>query len=284
MNYIVTKSTKSKGIAAVLVFLFGGIGLFYASITGGIIMGIIAPIAIYFFLFVGITTDTISVVGLVIAFCCLYYILCLIWALNAVGNYNKKLQAGAYSNNIISDHPSEHVPSYPANQNEVKRKSVIWIWLLAVLLIGSVTYILYYKRASSNSTGNKTQVFNIMPNDSISKKTIKANDKKKTADKRIDQAILNNPKTKGWKVENEERYLIFSSKNIYMIYNGDLVKTWHTAKSYTVNEYFVTETKEGDEFLDFGGFQINYKSGRNVYYDGENVPVISIYIKEKHLK
>lgn len=280
MNYIVTKSTKSKGIAAVLVFLFGGIGLFYASITGGIVMGIVAPVAVYFFMILGVMTNTMSIVALVIIFCCLYYILCLIWALNAVGNYNKRLLAGSYPNNLVS----EHVSSYPVNQNESRGKSTIWLWVLFILLMSTVVYILNYKGVFSNSSSNKTQVLSSQPTDSMIKETIQPIVKRKAADNKIDQTILSNPNTTGWKVGNEERYLIFSSAKIYMIYNGEVIKIWHKTKSYTDNEYFVTETMEGDEFLDFDGFQINYKSGRNIKYEGEGVSVKSIYIKEEYLR
>ena len=95
MNYIVTKPIKSKGIAAILVMLFGGLGLFYSSILGGLLMGIIAPILIWLFLFYGLTSGTLSIVVLVVIFCCLYYVICLIWAIRAVNNYNQAIIANS---------------------------------------------------------------------------------------------------------------------------------------------------------------------------------------------
>ena len=50
MNYIVTKPIKSRGIAIIAVIFLGGLGLFYSTIAGGIIMGIIAPVLIVTFL------------------------------------------------------------------------------------------------------------------------------------------------------------------------------------------------------------------------------------------
>ena len=145
MNYIVTKPIKSKGIAALLVFIFGGLGLFYASIVGGIIMGIVAPIAVYFFLILGVIKDTMSLIVIVIIFCCLYYILCLIWALNAVSNYNKKIIAESnYANsNLYQDNTSTN--AYSGNQYEEKSRSNLWIWILFFLLLGSIIFLLYYK-------------------------------------------------------------------------------------------------------------------------------------------
>ena len=97
MNYIVTKPVKSKGIAALLVIFFGGLGLFYSSILGGLVMGIIAPILIVLFLFYGAVSGSISIMAIVIIFCCLYYFICLIWAIRAVDNYNQEIIAYSMS-------------------------------------------------------------------------------------------------------------------------------------------------------------------------------------------
>ena len=85
-NYMITRPTKSIGIALVLALLFGPIGLFYASITGGIVMffvcGIINLIGL---LMLGI--------GLIITIP-LSSILCAIWAYFSVSDYNEKLLNG----------------------------------------------------------------------------------------------------------------------------------------------------------------------------------------------
>ena len=284
MNYIVTKPTKSKGIAALLVMLFGGIGLFYASVTGGIIMGIVAPFAIFFFFFLGIMTSTMSLVALVIVFCCLYYIICLIWALNAVNIYNQRLISDSYLYNNTSVQVTTDLNTYPTDQNEQKKRSTLWIWILSILLLITAVYILYYKGVFSNESVGKTGITNTQSNDSVTQKLSSSIAKKKIDDNRIDRNILKDPSATAWKIENEERYLIFSNKKIYMILNGNLVKTWHEVKSYLDDEYEVTETKEGDEFLVFGGIQIIYKSGKRAEYQGDDIPLKDVRIKEKYFK
>lgn len=78
-NVVITRSTKSQGIGLILTFLFGSLGLFYASVIGGIIMLIVEVV-------VAIVTFGI---GLIVT-----HIVCLIWSMIAVSNYNKNLLAG----------------------------------------------------------------------------------------------------------------------------------------------------------------------------------------------
>lgn len=85
MNYLITKPLKSKGIAALLVFLFWPIGLFYATIFGGIIMSfVIGPLVLL-----------LCLTGLGIIFLPIYFLACLIWAILATNSYNRKLIAEA---------------------------------------------------------------------------------------------------------------------------------------------------------------------------------------------
>src|ERR1700676_4091569 len=95
MNYIVTKSLKNKGLAVFLVVMFGGLGLFYSSIAGGIIMTLFFPLLLvvlfysgHFFLLIGL--------------CCIYYLICIIWAVNGVNIYNKS----------VVKYSSQYSPSY----------------------------------------------------------------------------------------------------------------------------------------------------------------------------
>lgn len=81
---IVTKSTKSVGIAVLLVVLFGPLGMFYSTIGGAIFMTILAPIILVFLLFTGNW-------GSLIFLALLYYPICMIWAGNAASNYNQKI-------------------------------------------------------------------------------------------------------------------------------------------------------------------------------------------------
>jgi hypothetical protein len=91
MNYIVTKQTKSKGIAIILVALFGPLGLFYSTITGGIIMTIVVPACLYGLLFLGIFNHSELTLLVFIAGALLSYIICFIWAVGAVNDYNYKI-------------------------------------------------------------------------------------------------------------------------------------------------------------------------------------------------
>jgi|BioPla2DNA2_1021312.scaffolds.fasta_scaffold27576_3 hypothetical protein len=75
---VIALAPKSMGIALLLTFFFGSIGMLYATITGAIIMIIIE-------LIVGIFTLGF---GLLIT-----HPICMVWSAIAVSNYNKKLLA-----------------------------------------------------------------------------------------------------------------------------------------------------------------------------------------------
>ncbi len=68
--------TKSIIVAVLLTIFLGPIGLFYASVPGALIMLVITAI-------IGFITFGF---GLIIP-----YIICIIWAIIAVNNHNKKL-------------------------------------------------------------------------------------------------------------------------------------------------------------------------------------------------
>jgi hypothetical protein len=76
---IVVASTKSVGIAVLLTFIFGPLGLFYSSIWGGIFMLLLALLSIPF-----------SVITLGIPYFFIW-IACIIWGALAANSYNKKL-------------------------------------------------------------------------------------------------------------------------------------------------------------------------------------------------
>ena len=77
-HIVVIATQKSIGVALLLAFFFGPLGLLYASIIGGIIM--IALSTIVGFLTLGI--------GLIFT-----WIVCLVWAAVAVTMHNKKTAA-----------------------------------------------------------------------------------------------------------------------------------------------------------------------------------------------
>ena len=47
-TYVVVKSQKSVGLAIILAFLFGPLGMLYSTVTGGIVMFIINLLAFLF--------------------------------------------------------------------------------------------------------------------------------------------------------------------------------------------------------------------------------------------
>lgn len=304
MNYIVTKPIKSKGIAALLVMLFGGIGLFYATTLGGIIMGLIAPVAIIAFFFLGLYTGQMSVVVIVILFCCFYYILCLIWALAAVGNYNKKIIAE--SDNGFSTNTTSTIVYSGKKEN----KPDIWIWILFFFLLSSVLFLLYYKGIIFNNSNTKDEISAIKPsskdssNKNLESRIYKLKNKEKATysnSKKISRNIFKKDQQYAWKVtsyhfknpdntdspivtEKEDRYFIFYDNKIYMILNGYLMKTWHETKNHYEDELSITETKEGDVFSVFGSIQIDYKSGESTTYECDQIPIKNVAINKEYLQ
>jgi len=71
---IIVAKQKSVGVAFILAFLFGPLGLLYASILGGIVMFILT--VVLFFL--------IPIIG-----ACIAWVGCIIWAIIAAQNANK---------------------------------------------------------------------------------------------------------------------------------------------------------------------------------------------------
>ena len=93
--FIVTKSSKSIGIAILLTFLFGPIGLFYASVSGGLIMTF-TPVFLVLLLIGGILQENSILVlwssGLLIFFILTFWLINIIWAVLSVRNYNEKIE------------------------------------------------------------------------------------------------------------------------------------------------------------------------------------------------
>lgn len=81
-SVVIAVNTKSTGLALLLTFLFGSIGMLYVTIPGAIIMFILELI---------IVIPTMGL-GIIIT-----HPICMIWAVIAVKNYNKKIISGIYS-------------------------------------------------------------------------------------------------------------------------------------------------------------------------------------------
>ena len=74
-QYILVKTNKSVGVALVLTFLFGPLGMLYSTISGGIIMLIISVI-------VGAVTLGFGLL--------LTWPVCMIWSAIAANSHNRK--------------------------------------------------------------------------------------------------------------------------------------------------------------------------------------------------
>ncbi len=93
-----TKSTKSVGIAIILTFLFGPLGLFYASVSGALIM-IFTPIFLIIIAVVGFAIDIPVLIGwsfgLMLLFLLTYWLISMIWAVSSVISYNQEIEIEA---------------------------------------------------------------------------------------------------------------------------------------------------------------------------------------------
>ena len=88
---VIVAQTKSMGIAFILTFLFGPLGMFYSTVVGGIIMMIISiPVAIITLGFGLLITQPI----------------CIIWGMIAASIHNKKLLAGSAQSSIQTARPA----------------------------------------------------------------------------------------------------------------------------------------------------------------------------------
>ncbi len=96
--FLVTKSTKSVGIAILLTFLFGPIGLFYASVSGGLIMTF-TPILLVLLALVGFFQQNSLLLGwsfgLLIVFALTFWLINIIWAVISVRSYNREIEDDA---------------------------------------------------------------------------------------------------------------------------------------------------------------------------------------------
>ena len=93
--FLTTKSPKSLGIAIILTILFGPIGLFYASISGALIM-ILAPILVFALFLIGVLQENSTLMnlsaGLLLFFALTYWLICIIWAVIRVNDYNREIE------------------------------------------------------------------------------------------------------------------------------------------------------------------------------------------------
>ncbi|MDZ4810933.1 MAG: zinc ribbon domain-containing protein [Bacteroidota bacterium] len=86
-NVVIVGTQKSVGTAFILAFLFGPLGLLYASVVGGFIMFFVGLLSFF----------VLPLVGYI-----LVHIVCIIWAIVAAQNSNQNAlnQAGTIANNM----------------------------------------------------------------------------------------------------------------------------------------------------------------------------------------
>ncbi|PZP52084.1 MAG: hypothetical protein DI598_01630 [Pseudopedobacter saltans] len=173
MNYTVVKVMKSKGIAFLLTIFFGGFGLFYVSVTAGLVMGFLAPIVGFTILFKSNSSDAL-VTGLLLLFT--YYITCFIWAIVGVSRQNRRIQEELDYYNSTNDQDSstnnDNQVSYfsndPTYSNEIttQRRGInIWLFVLVILSILGFLFYLYDSKTNSIKFDRITTVFTSHPTD-----------------------------------------------------------------------------------------------------------------------
>lgn len=90
-----TRNTKSVGIAILLTLLLGPIGLFYASVLGGVIMSFL-PIILTLLIIYGDTDNFLTLVswsaGLFLLLPGTYWLINVIWAVLSVNSYNREIE------------------------------------------------------------------------------------------------------------------------------------------------------------------------------------------------
>ena len=129
---VIVAQTKSVGIAFILTFLFGPLGMFYSTVVGGFVMMIIS-------ILVGIFTLGL---GLFIT-----QPICIIWSMIAASEHNKKLLAGVPQSSVettrsnpttVSPTPAmtaKHVSTIISEQ-PVESRQTLPVWVVWAIVAG----------------------------------------------------------------------------------------------------------------------------------------------------
>lgn len=171
MNYIVTKSTKSKGLAIMLVALFGPIGMFYSTIKGAITMLLAGPALIVLIIFKIINKSLHEgFMPFIIIYCFLAYITCFVWAYIAVSDYNRRILSEADNNMEFGGDNSDYTK---------KSSSII------IVLITAISILLFAYFTFNQTTSNKEKYFETpaQPEIKINKKVPSITSKKRPSKK-----------------------------------------------------------------------------------------------------
>ena len=126
MSYVITRPTKSRGIAALLVFFFWPIGMFYSTIAGALIMSFgVGPLLLW---------AIFKSSGLALILLPFYFISCLVWAILAVNNHNRKIirEASDYNNKMSNQLIDSKIESKYSQQeknelrNDLRRLKILY--------------------------------------------------------------------------------------------------------------------------------------------------------------
>jgi hypothetical protein len=148
MAYIVTKSLKNKGLAVFLVVMFGGLGLFYSSIAGGIVMIVFYPLLIVVLFFSGHFLFSFCL-------CCIYYLICIIWAIKGINIYNNSVMeySPQYSQSTQETTENANSPDTyesPYSFYKEKNNSVKWLLITVSILLIAIFGVHYYDTSNIN--------------------------------------------------------------------------------------------------------------------------------------
>ncbi len=87
---VATMNKKSVGLSFILTFLFGPLGLFYASISRALIMIFFSIVTLAFIIGGGVSSN-LAAGGFGFILAIIEYILCLVFSVTCVNSYNNEL-------------------------------------------------------------------------------------------------------------------------------------------------------------------------------------------------
>jgi hypothetical protein len=103
------------GLSFLLILVFGPIGLFYSSVIGGLVM-CFGPLFV-----IGYALLTGSFDGLflfAVAYAVLGYVICFIWGMVAVSNYNRRLYMNQHQYSV----PTSTYPEYQSAYGKIEQQ------------------------------------------------------------------------------------------------------------------------------------------------------------------
>ena len=122
--FIPTRPLKSLVASILLTLLFGPIGLFYASIIGGLVMTFLVPLILAVFTIFSVdntTTDTLYDSYVIIGsswiiFLILYWPICILWGVISVNKYNAKIHSETANQMFVAQSNNNSVVDSPLQQ------------------------------------------------------------------------------------------------------------------------------------------------------------------------